>query len=70
MPKNMLKKLSIIIEYLNWQIAMVCRQWSQNNGIYNMNQEVVFDGRYGLQESFYLPFPDLQFPFSRSCLML
>ena len=63
MPKNMLKKLSIIFEYLNWQIAM-------NNGIYNMNQEVVFDGRYGLQKSFYLPFPDLQFPFSRSCLML
>ena len=67
MPKNMLKKLSIIFEYLNWQI---CRQWSQNNGIYNMNQEVVIDGRYGLQKSFYLPFPDLQFPFSRSCLML
>ena len=67
MPKNMLKKLSIIFEYLNWQI---CRQWSQNNDIYNMNQEVVFDGRYGLQKNFYLPFPDLQFPFSRSCLML
>ena len=67
MLKNMVKKLSIIFEYLNWQI---CRQRSQNNGIYNMNQEVGFDGRYGLQKSFYLPFPDLQFPFSRSCLML